>query len=469
MTYAATESSAASGKPAELYLFTLAARPGQDAGTIAGQYQGPIVWQGNGTANRIANPTWTVYSDIAGNCTDCGTVITTAYAETGQPKSIDGVRFCGGIGSGGGYYYLGGTFGELQPNKKYRIWATGSNVDTGFLPNGVAYIVEGGAQEIAIGYNNTLGGWTKDVIVSATGTIEIRFGIYDLEFGAGCSSFLYGPFVIQELPVSEGGTWTAGTDGQSVSVGYTSADEPITYDGTTYYPAILTRDALETGGAEVSSTDTTLVLPRDHAVAQWFAEGNDERPVSVTMYRLHRSDLTAAVTPVIARVTQALFRENRCELTLGPLALHTLNRSAPRDRWSPGCNHVLYGTRCKASRALHTLQQAEVLALSSDRLEVTVAGVADHMASYDGRDVFAGGYLVPATGPSRTIRFSTGDVVTLVAPIPGLTVGSLVDVVEGCALTLDACIHQFDNLVNYGGFPSIPLRNPMDPAGSGFA
>lgn len=468
MTFDTTESSVASGKPAELYLFTRSAAPGTDTTLIGGQYTGPIVWRGDSLDNRIPNPGWTVSKDQAGNCSNCGTVVTSSHV-SGQPASIDGVRFCGGLGGGGGFYEIIGTFTELTPNKKYRIWATGTKVDSGFLPNGIAYIIEGGAQEIAADYKTSVGGWNEDVTVSATGTMEIRFGIYDLEFGSGCYSFEYDAFVIQELPTSDGGTWTQPTGGASESVAYTSADEPIVYSGDTYYPAILTRTELGTGGTETSSTDTSVTLPRDHEVSQWFAEGNDERPVTVTIYRLHRSDLSLAVTPVIARVTEAEFSQNQCVLTLAPLALHTLNRSVPRDRWSPGCNLVVYGSRCKASRVLHTLQDAEVLAISSDGLEVTVEGLADYAATYDDRDVFAGGYIVPASGPSRGIRFSSGDVLTLVAPITGLAVSSTVSVVEGCALTTDACINQFDNLENYFGFPTIPLRNPADPAGSGFA
>ena len=51
---------------------------------------------------------------------------------------------------------------------------------------------------------------------------------------------------------------------------------------------------------------------------------------------------------------------------------------------------------------------------------------------------------------------------TLNLPFSDLTVGDTVKAFAGCNHTTEVCDGKFANLLNYGGFPFIPQKNPMD-------
>lgn len=50
---------------------------------------------------------------------------------------------------------------------------------------------------------------------------------------------------------------------------------------------------------------------------------------------------------------------------------------------------------------------------------------------------------------------------TLMAPLPGLAAGMSAKLYAGCDRSLSVCGSRFDNVVNFGGFPWIPLKNPF--------
>jgi hypothetical protein len=451
MTYHTTEISQASGAPVELYKFTQA---GADLGGDV------VITEDWSYADQTArNVIWTKATDQAG-----------AYSggDTGGIGGNDlhvGVQFGGGLGGGGGYAHHTRIFGAsdgLLPLTTYHVTIPitlsrpagfedcGIIISTGSVPIGEGQLAPGGGSGI----------FEIDIATDASANIVIRLGHYDLEYGMDGIVILIGDITFEAAAPEEA---------DDTAVHYTSADVPITYDGDEYLPAIIHRGPLDIGGIETTDSDLELRFPRDHEVAEWMKPGGDERPVTCTMFRLHRNDLTLAVTPLIARVVRARFEDLACVLTLAPLSLRVLERVVPRQRYSRGCNHVLYGSQCRASKALHTLVGASVTSISSDGINITVSGLTAHVAAAGVEDPLSGGYVVPLIGPSRGIVGFSGDVITLVAPIAGLLVGALVDVVEGCAHTETSCADQFDNLERYGGFLGIPVRNPFTDDGRGIA
>jgi hypothetical protein len=179
--------------------------------------------------------------------------------------------------------------------------------------------------------------------------------------------------------------------------------------------------------------------------------------------------LADARTPEIAQVVGSRFENATCVLTCSPLGIRQLAREAPRQRFSIGCNHVLYGSGCGLLKVFFTLSEAEVTAISGDGLTVTVDGVATYATTRVVAGCFIRGLLTPRVGTAQTILDQSGDDLILAAPITGLEVGSIVDVTEGCSHSAESCNTQFDNIARYGGFAGIPIRNPFDPAGRGLS
>ena len=55
-----------------------------------------------------------------------------------------------------------------------------------------------------------------------------------------------------------------------------------------------------------------------------------------------------------------------------------------------------------------------------------------------------------------------GQVATLLLPIPGLAVGSNIVAIAACQHTYDVCVSRFNRAVGFGGFPSLPIKNPFE-------
>jgi hypothetical protein len=105
-----------------------------------------------------------------------------------------------------------------------------------------------------------------------------------------------------------------------------------------------------------------------------------------------------------------------------------------------------------------TLAAANVVSVSGNDIGVSGVGAA-------GAGFFDGGFVkTPAGGndDARLILASSGDTLTLLLPFSVDVLGTDVDVFAGCTHDLAICSSKFDNVVNYGGFPFIPRKNPFN-------
>ncbi len=144
----------------------------------------------------------------------------------------------------------------------------------------------------------------------------------------------------------------------------------------------------------------------------------------------------------------------------------SLRRPGLRAIYQKSCRHALYGRGC-------------FLNPEDWKFETTVSdmtGKTVTVASVDGAsdNVYRGGMI---RAPDTSVRFIVSQIGTLLtlsrtfqtlraafeADGPGMVD---VKIYLGCAHTLAACI-AFGNVLNYGGFPWIPNKNPM--AGSSIA
>jgi hypothetical protein len=231
------------------------------------------------------------------------------------------------------------------------------------------------------------------------------------------------------------------------------------------------------GGRETGDGDIDLTLPRDHVIARHFYYGTPQLPVALTLYALHRDNLTAdgdgtyTVTDEAevrtlldgAMGTRPRFRGNACTLAFAP-AETLVDRTVPRYTCSRACPWLLYDTHtCKASKATFALTGVAVDAVSGR--VVTVPG----LAAWAGSDAFKAkhGVLIPPTGAQETITDVdvAAETVTLLNVIPGLAPGDVVDILAGCDQLIGTCRTRFDNVVNFGGWPDMPVRNPWTGGG----
>jgi uncharacterized phage protein (TIGR02218 family) len=231
---------------------------------------------------------------------------------------------------------------------------------------------------------------------------------------------------------------------------YTSGLTAVTYQSETYAPATIKRSTIEQGG-EINRSALQVSVPRDHAVASLFVSGPPEGVVSVTIYRFHSGD-SETIALWKGRVANAKFSASECTLVCEPVA-SSLRRPGLRARYQMLCRHALYSSACGALRDTYRADGT----VSS----VTGAVVQVAAASAQPNGYWVAGELKSAGLGSRLIVAHSGVSLTLSSPLPGLVAGMPVSIYAGCDHQLATCKNKFNNIVNFGGFPWIPTKNPF--------
>jgi len=230
---------------------------------------------------------------------------------------------------------------------------------------------------------------------------------------------------------------------------YTSADIEVAYDGETYTPETISRGADEQS-QEVNRADMSIAVPRANAVAAEFIAFAPEQLMSVIVRR-KVGDSVAVVWQ--GRVLGCSRRNNEAELQCESV-FTALRRAGLTERYQLNCRHFLYSPGCGLSADTYKL---ETFVVDVQGFQVIVDGVDG--VYEDGW--FQAGYIRAANGEHRMIMSQAGGLLTLTAPIVGLSISDSVDMFPGCPHTLAACDAKFGNSINFGGFPYIPSLNPF--------
>ena len=240
---------------------------------------------------------------------------------------------------------------------------------------------------------------------------------------------------------------------------YTSAEDVVTIGSTNFTPRPISRENTREDPAR-RDADFVVRLPTSDDVAQTFVGQLPGVRVRLKVQRFHRSDTPTpeVVTVFDGFVNAARFEKQgrECVLVSRPV-LASNGRTIPRRTYQGPCNHVLYDPlTCKVDDTDPAFRAANRTVTSQVGNVLTVSGISP--AYPDGH--FTGGY-VEAIGQNdfRLILSHVGSTLTLLLPFA--QVPPLVNVFAGCAHDVDTCSVKFDNVLNYGGFPFVPTKNPF--------
>lgn len=233
---------------------------------------------------------------------------------------------------------------------------------------------------------------------------------------------------------------------------FTSEDRDTQYQSKTYVPSPIIRDAVKQTSDALKDT-LSIRFPRDNAFANQFLGFAPDVVTTLTIYRGHLSDLdNEFVAYWKGRIVGAKTSGN--EITLDCESVFTsIKRPGLRAKYEYGCRHVLYQSGCNVNQESFKLTGA---ILSANSLVVEVAGAGNFPDGY-----FTGGIFVTATGVSRFITNHSTTFLTISRPIPSLDLTNNVNVYPGCDRSLETCRNKFNNVINFGGFPWIPSKNPF--------
>jgi len=235
---------------------------------------------------------------------------------------------------------------------------------------------------------------------------------------------------------------------------YTSAEDNVTFSGNTY-EAIPIKRSETSSGPEERDFKLTIEMPTSMALPQLYTLIPPAQQPSVTITKIHRSDLGTPDTILVfkGQIESVGYERDMkiCKFSVIP-EISAISRNIPRRRYRSLCNHVLYDSRCTVSEAAFTFTGL-VSAVSGNVITVTGAnGEAD--------DYYTSGYIRNSAGTEfRSIIDHTGNDITVFVPFPTSIVGESVTLFAGCDHTIATCKTKFDNVINFGGYKFVPKKN----------
>lgn len=197
-------------------------------------------------------------------------------------------------------------------------------------------------------------------------------------------------------------------------------------------------------------------------------------PESGPIPDLYRDEIPSSVVSLIIRqghsgdsdfkvhwagtVVGTAYEDDVMILTCEPISASMRRSGLTRD-YQYTCPLVLYGKRCRASRAAATTLHSIV---GVDGAVITLP--ADWTTEARRRH-FVGGIIEWSVGGGRKSRraiISAGaTTLTLSAAASGLVAGGQASLTLSCDKTMDTCRGVHANILNYGGQHEIPLVNPI--------
>ena len=242
---------------------------------------------------------------------------------------------------------------------------------------------------------------------------------------------------------------------------YTSADREVVHDGRTYKPVAWGRGELEPS-PDASKASLPLTFPRDVEFAEVFRIQPPSEVVTVTLLARHYLNDGYAVFWK-GRIINADWQGPVVQFT-SESVFSSLKRPGLRRRYSTNCPYALYGADCKVSR--DAWRETGIVS-GLNGLTLFAVPAAGKTNNY-----YAGGYVTWENNTAgnvekRMIRSSLGanGALTLASLPVGLSPGQQVNLYPGCDHTLgSAGCAKFNNILNFGGTPYIPQKNPFGSA-----
>lgn len=229
---------------------------------------------------------------------------------------------------------------------------------------------------------------------------------------------------------------------------FTSGNREVVFNNETYTPVAMGRsDIISVSELSKANLDVTVTL--NNAVAfRWLNTVIDS---NITLVLFKQVD---GVTTVDWQGRLSAVKAKKAEVILSFESILTaMRRTGLRKRYQRTCPYALYGRGCLISKEAFAIA-GTVTAVNG--LTLTVAEAALQTDGF-----YQGGIIENPNGDLRFITQHIGDQLTLSRALIGIEPSASVRIFPGCDRTRSVCDARFDNIVNFGGFPFIPPKNPF--------
>lgn len=227
-----------------------------------------------------------------------------------------------------------------------------------------------------------------------------------------------------------------------------------------------------------------FTIPSNLPIVEFYETLPSSQISSVTIERVNRNDPDLGVQIFWKGQVASVQRQGKFAVILA-VPQTQLAAQIPRYTYSALCNWFLFQDQCGLTREnwRHT---GPVVTIGTPANIITVTGLrtqaqalADSVSpntltSQEIDDYWLGGYCENADGEKRAIYATdvdgVPDRIRLLQPFRSLAVTDQVSVYAGCDRTRATCSAKFNNHLQHGGFPDIPIVNPFTtelPSGAG--
>ena|SRR6218665_2320881 len=239
---------------------------------------------------------------------------------------------------------------------------------------------------------------------------------------------------------------------------YTSSDLPVIVGGFTYVPVAIKRTNVKAGVYDEDNIKIDIEMPISIALVKDYGFQITPPRLMLSIYRVHRGTdfMSDFVTFWKGRITNFNIVNNTATITIPSIFGDAMSGNVPSVYYQSPCNHVLFDSGCKMSRAANTVATS-VVSVDGNAVQIASAG-----GWPDGS--FIGGEVADTVhNDRRMIIAHSGDLLTVNYPFSNLTAGTAVEVTRGCDHGFNSdCKNKFNNQINHGGFPFIPAINPFE-------
>jgi uncharacterized phage protein (TIGR02218 family) len=236
---------------------------------------------------------------------------------------------------------------------------------------------------------------------------------------------------------------------------YCSGDADQSYLGRTYLHEQIGLDD-NISSTEVSRAERTLTAPRDLPLAQLFVKMLPAGVITLDVFRRHLTDGgLETILGWTGVVVGSSFKAGGVEMRGVPL-INVMTRLGVRRQFQVSCNHMLYDPdTCRLNPDDYkTIGPITVINGSTYSAAIFAAQASGY---------YTGGFLRrPSNGDMRMIVGHTGGDVQVWFPFEDMVVFETIEAYAGCDHSDITCLNKFNNLVNNGGWPLVPIKNPAE-------
>ena len=233
----------------------------------------------------------------------------------------------------------------------------------------------------------------------------------------------------------------------------------------TYEPIPIHRGRVQASADAARKDGIQVEMPSSNAFAQRYINIVPGVRSRLEIFKFHRGDTPTPefITVFKGDIQTVSFTKQGRLATMQVLSLaRAKGRAIPRFTYQGPCNHMLYDSRCKISETDPSFEKfLTVSAVDATGTVLTVTGAGAFLPA---GDFFVSGFL-EFDDDFRTVvaqGVPTADDLTILVPFLIAPVGQVIRCLAGCKLRLvEDCFTKFANVINFGGFPYVPKKNPF--------